>query len=114
MTLSRVGVSVAIILSVTTGPALAADQIALPGTPYSIALPGGPECDAEPVKLPMGMDIPARCSVEVDGLKYTFDYMPIGSSRRLTNFALGSYPLGLATAHVDVSVQDKTKYNSFS
>jgi hypothetical protein len=70
------GVSAAIVVSVVTGYALAAEKIALPGTPYSITLPGSPKCDTEAAEVPsLGMDFPAECRVEVGGLKYTFDYM---------------------------------------
>jgi hypothetical protein len=76
MTLMRVVVNVATVISAALGLALAGDPITLPGTQYSMSLPGSPECGAEAdaVKLPIPIDIPVSCSVVVDGLRYTFDY----------------------------------------
>lgn len=108
MIMRRVGVSVAIVLSVAAGLALAAEQTTLPGTSYSIVLPGSPECETEAVKLPFNMDFPARCSVEVAGLKYAFDYkvLPYEVPSDEAEGAMFAMALGHATA-MDGSIVDK-------
>ena len=75
MTPTKVGVGIVVALATMIGLGFAADTVALPGTSYSMVLPGTPDCATETLSIPGVVEVPASCTVILDGLEYTFDYM---------------------------------------